>query len=181
MATCYRIVDLGTQKVEWQGSIKLQPKIIVSWELDALTGDGRPFSVHKRYTFSSHEKANMRQDFESWRGVPFTEEDLGKFRISNLLGKSCLIGIVHNTKNGKTYANISSIMKLPKGMTPPALVNPMVEFDLEEFDQSVYSGLSQSLQQTISLSPEYARAVGSDSHQAMAEREEDEFGGGTPF
>jgi hypothetical protein len=133
---------------------------MISWELNATMSDGKPFSVHKRYTFSSHEKATMRQDLEAWRGLPFSAQDLGSFKLSNLLGKSCLIGIVHTTKNGKTYANISSIMKLPKGMDVPPLVNKLVELDLGEFDQDVFDGLSQGIRDTIALSPEYAQAVG---------------------
>lgn len=165
IATCYRIIDLGTQKVEWQGTVKFQHKILIGWELDAKMQDGRPFSMSKRYTYSSHEKATFRHDLESWRGVPFTPYDLGKFQLANLLGKSCLMGIVHTTKNGKTYANISSIMKLPKGMAPPVLVNPLVEFDLDEFNQDIYNSLSQGLRETIALSPEYAKAVGKGNVQ----------------
>jgi hypothetical protein len=160
IATCYRIIDLGTQKVEWQGAVKFQHKIMISWELAAKMADDRPFSVHKRYTYSSHEKSTFRQDLESWRGVPFTQEDLGKFQLANLLGKACLIGIVHTSKNGNNYANISSIMKLPRGMAPPPLVNPMLEFDLDEFNQDIYNGLSQGLRDTIALSPEYAQVIG---------------------
>ena len=99
VATCYRLVDIGTQKVEWQGTVKFKHKYMISWELEAKMTDGRPFSVHKRYTFSTDQKASLRQDLESWRGVPFTPEDLGKFQMANLLGKSCLIGIVHTTNN----------------------------------------------------------------------------------
>ena len=159
VATCYRVIDIGTQKVEFQGEVKFQHKVIISWELDAVMTDGRPFSIHKRYTLSSHEKANMRQDLESWRGVPFTPEEMGSFKLANLLGKSCLLGIVHTTKNGKTYSNISSIMKLPKGMTPPPLVNPLIELDLSEFNPEIYASLSQGLRETIALSPEYAQAI----------------------
>ena len=165
VATCYRIVDLGTQKIEWQGEVKFQHKIMLSWELDAKMKDGRPFSIHKRYTYSSHKKSTFRQDLEAWRGVPFSQEDMGKFKLSNLLGKSCLIGIVHTKKDGETYSNISSIMKLPKGMTPPALVNPLVEFDLDEFNLDIYHSLSQNLQNTIAKSPEYARARGAGTHE----------------
>lgn len=159
IATCYRIIDLGTQQIEWQNEVKHQHKIMLSWELNAAMSDGRPFSIHKRYTFSSHEKANMRQDLEAWRGVPFTAEDMGNFKLANLLGKSCLMGIIHSTKNGKTYANISSIMRLPKGMEPPKLVNELLEFDLSHFDADVFAKLSQGIRDTISKSPEYAQAI----------------------
>lgn len=72
-ATCYRLIELGTQQVEWQGTIKHQFKIMLSWEIgDERMGDGRPFTVHQHYTLSASDKPKLRQDLESWRGVPFT-------------------------------------------------------------------------------------------------------------
>jgi hypothetical protein len=162
IATCYRIIDLGTQRVEFtKGEPKFPHQCMLSWELAAKMSDGRPFSIHKRYTYSSHEKSALRIDLESWRGKAFTPDDYSKFKFSNLLAKSCLMGIIHETgKNGKVYANISSIMKLPTGMTAPPLVNDVVDFDLGEFDAFVYESLSQNLRDTIAQSPEYAQAVG---------------------
>lgn len=161
IATCYRVVDLGTQQVEWQGKAKRQYKIMVSWELtEEKMSDGRPFTMHKRYTLSSSEKSALRQDLEAWRGIAFKEEDFGSFDIGVLQGKSCMIGIVHETKNGKTYANISSILCLPKGMVPMTLVNPMARFDLTEFNQDVFSSLSEGLQAVIAKSPEYQELKG---------------------
>lgn len=161
VATCYRVVDLGTQQIEWQGKAKHQYKIMVSWELtDEKMSDGRPFTTHKRYTLSSSEKSSLRQDLEAWRGQPFQESDFGTFDIGVLLGKPCMIGIVHEQKNGKTYANVSSILRMPKGMTAPVLVNPTVRFDLTEFNQDIFNGLSESLQAVIAKSPEYQELKG---------------------
>jgi hypothetical protein len=157
----YRVIDLGTQQIEWQGQVKHQHKILLSWELDCLMEDGenagKPFSIHKRYTYTWSEKGSLRADLESWRGRPFTEEEMNNFKLKNLLGAPCLIGVVHNKKDGKTYANISSIMKLPKGMTAPKPVNPTVDFDLGDFNQAVYDSFSDNLKQTIAKSPEYQK------------------------
>jgi hypothetical protein len=161
VATCYRVVDLGTQLVEFKGEAKKQHKIMLSWELpDEKMADGRPFSIHKKYTLSSSNKANLRKDLESWRGVPFADEDFGKFDIGVLIGKSCLIGIVHSTKDDNTYANISSLMKLPKGTTAPPLINEPVYFSLSDFHQDVYDSLSDALKATIAKSPEYQSIKG---------------------
>lgn len=159
---CYRVIDLGTQQTTGEWGTKRAKKINISWELpDEKMADGeRVFSIHKRYTLSLHEKAILRQDLESWRGVPFTDEELKGFDIRNLLGKPCLLGIVHESKNGKTYANISSILKLPKGMTTPASANTPIQFDLSNFDQVVYDGFSEGLKATIAKSPEYQELKG---------------------
>jgi hypothetical protein len=51
-------------------------------------------------------------------------------------------------------------MRLPKGMTAPAMVNSPLQFNLAEFNQDVFDMLSQNVQATIMKSPEYARAKG---------------------
>jgi hypothetical protein len=163
VAVGYRIIDLGTQQIEWQGTKKRQHKILISWELDALMTEGenagKPFTMHKRYTYTFDPKGALRPDLEAWRGRPFTEQEIEDFKLNKLLGAPCLMGIVHNKKDGKTYANISSIMKLPKGMTAKPLINPTVDFDLSDFDQTIYDSFSDGLKETIALSPEYAEAT----------------------
>ena len=78
LAVCYRIIDLGTQKVVFQNENKFLRKVMVSWELpDEKMDDGRPFVISKRYTWSMHEKATLRKHLEAWRGKGFSEEDFG--------------------------------------------------------------------------------------------------------
>ena len=163
-AICFRLIDLGTQQVDWQGTTKHQHKVMLSWELPTElipTGDmaGQPFTVHQRYTYSSHEKARLRLDLESWRGQAFQDHELAAFDMQKLLGKPCLLGIIHDTNDGKTYANIRSLSRLPKGMEPPKPVNATVYFSLAYPDWKVYDSLSDSLKATIARSPEYAELV----------------------
>lgn len=175
LAMCYRIIDLGTQPIEYKGEKKMQHKILISWELpDELMPDGEkegePFTVHHRYTWSMHEKASLRRDLESWRGLAFQDGDFGPggFEIQNILGKPCLITIVHETKGDKTYANIASISKLPKGMQAPKFPKNDPKFcwlNGEEFDRDVFDSLSDKLKQAIMDSPEYkAFTTGGGEH-----------------
>lgn len=77
IAVCYRVIDLGTQETTFKGEVKHQHKILISWEIpDEKMKDGRPFTIGKRYTWSMSEKANLRNDLESWRGK-FTAADFG--------------------------------------------------------------------------------------------------------
>lgn len=173
IATCIRVIDLGTQKWDYQGQTKTGRKVLITWEIpDELMDDGRPFTINKKYTFSSHEKANMRKDLESWRGVPFKDSDFGAggFDIKNLLEKGCMLNVVHNPKDGTVYANIASIARLPKGVNAPLTINPTVYFDLDKPDWAVYDGLSDGLKKTISESPEYheARSMNEDRGPSSA-------------
>lgn len=115
-AVCVDVVDLGVLDVSWQGQTKRQHKINVAWVIDEEREDGKPFMVFKRYTLSLSEKASLRKDLESWRGRKFTREEEMGFDVETVVGKSCVLGVAHAEKSGTTYANVTSISPLMKGM-----------------------------------------------------------------
>lgn len=159
-AICYRFIDLGTQQTTFSGQTKHQRKIMLSWEItdpDEKMEDGRPWTISQRYTWSMHEKAGLRKALESWRGKPFEETDFGQdgFDTKNLIGAPCLLSIMRVDKEGKTYANISSVTKLPKQMQPGTLTNETVYFSLDDFNAATLSKLNDGMQSTIKSSPEY--------------------------
>ena len=55
LARCYRIIDIGTQRSEYDGVEKKQRKISLFWELHGedddgnklVTDDGRPMAIFK--------------------------------------------------------------------------------------------------------------------------------------
>lgn len=165
MARCYRFIDLGSHEQTYQGESKgLKRLVMVGFELAGeLMEDGRPFTIHKRYTWSTHEKANMRKDLESWRGAKFNDGDFGEggFDVRNLLGVPATLTIVHSESDGKNYSNIASIGKAMKGVTMPPQVNTSVYLSLESdrFDRTIFDGLSDKLKAFIGESPEYRRLI----------------------
>jgi hypothetical protein len=82
-------------------------------------GERFPLLVRDRYTLSLGEKSRLRKFLESWRGKKLTPDELKKLDLETLLGKPALLQITHNVSGDNTYANITSIMALPKGMTAP--------------------------------------------------------------
>ena len=173
VAVCYRVIDIGTQVVEYKGQTKHQRKVQVSWELsDELMEDGRPFTIHNRYTWSMHEKSNLRAHLEAWRGKKFADSDFGDdgFDVENLLGKCCMLQIVHSESG---YANIAAVAAMPKGQPKEKeTVNDRVLLSLEpsEFDGNVMNALSESLQDAIRNSPEYQSLV-DDGRKKEIERQ----------
>jgi hypothetical protein len=123
-ATCIDIIDLGMVETTWQGKTKRQHKVVLRFFCDEWMKDNegkdRPLWVDKRLTFSLHEKGNMRPFLEAWRGQKFTNEEVEYgFNIAKLLHAPAFIQVVHNATADRTYANIATIMRLPKGMTAP--------------------------------------------------------------
>lgn len=161
-ARCVLIADLGSQQSEYQGEIKHAYKLLVQFEItdpETRRDDGKPFTISKRFTASLHEKAGLRKTLESWRGRPFTSEELRGFSLVNVLGKPCLLSVVQETKGDRTYSNIASIMGLPKGMTCPEPVTTPTSFDLSKPDWETFDALSERLQEQIAESPEGRAAI----------------------
>lgn len=162
-ARCCRLIDLGSQESEFQGEKKLQRKILISWELSELRTDGSPFQISRRFGLSLHEKSALRAFLQAWRGRPFSDTELAGFDLRKLLNAPCLLNVVHTERAGKQYANIASISPLPRQMTAPDLSAPTLCFDIDEPDllkaQGILEGLSDSLQATITGSPEWLARI----------------------
>lgn len=161
LGICWRLIDLGTQETSYQGTVRHQHKIYIEWLLpNERNADDEPHVVGKRYTLSSSEKSNLRQDLESWRGRRFTDADFegaDAFDLRRVLGAACLVSVIHNERDGKRYADVQSIAAVPKGTPTPSLhCHPVyLSLDPDDFDQTVFDGLGERLRQAIAESPEY--------------------------
>lgn len=121
LAVCVDVVDLGNVKTQWQGKEKTQHKARVVWQINERMDDGKPFTAQRRYTLSLDDRAALRKDLESWRGRAFSEDELNGFDVESVIGKGCMLNVVHETRDGKTYDNVATVMRLPKGMNPPPI------------------------------------------------------------
>lgn len=127
-AVCDMVVDLGVQASPG-GQFAPKRTLLLRFQIPServeITKDGEtkslPAVISRTVGLSLNEKATLRQLLQSWRGRAFTPEELKKFDLVNVLGKPAFINVTHSVKGEKTYANLTSIMPLPKGMTPPAL------------------------------------------------------------
>ena len=101
-------VDLGQQESPWGAKHKLS----LVFETQLTDEEGKPFILVKRYTWSLHEKSNLRKDLERFRGQKFTQVELTEgVDLETYIGMSCNILVVHNeVEDGKVYANIESVL-----------------------------------------------------------------------
>lgn len=170
LARCYRIIDLGTQKSEYMGQTKYLRKVMLGWEIHGMHDDGtpikmqdgRPFSIFKNYTMSWSEKANLRLDLQSWRGRPFTQEEMRKFDLKNVLGAFCMVNVIERPSKdgGRMYTNVDGITPVPamiKQNGVPAAVNKNELFSISEPDMEMFNGFSDNLKAKISASPEWEK------------------------
>lgn len=187
----FSLVDLGTQKVSWDGEEKWTPKLRLAFELPEQTIEGevtengkttkvtKPMVVSIELTRSLGERATLRKHLETWRGQAFTSKELASFSLKNLLGKACLLTLVHKTSQaGRNYCAIQGIAKLPKSMKAPAKTeNDHVFYEIEQGDGGQFSELPEWLQDKIRASREFSGA--SSAPQAVDNTDAD--GNQIPF
>jgi hypothetical protein len=120
-AVCCDVIDHGLVEITFSGKTQKKHKITIAWQIDELMDTGKPFLVRRRYTLSLHEKATLRRDLESWRGKAFSDKELEGFDLESLLSVACLINVIHENRNGSVFANVASVMRLPKNMVAPTV------------------------------------------------------------
>jgi len=178
IAFCNLIADIGLQpgsgsfpKPRHRLYVRFEtPNERVEYEKDGKKKEG-PLSVGSFYTASMSKKSTLRKHLESWRGRQFTDEEASAFDISAILGKPCMITVVHETKGGETYANITNIAPVPKGMQVPAgAENPLICY--EPGDVSAYDRLPEWLRKKIDAQLVEQREV---SSAEAAEFEDDQI------
>lgn len=163
VAVCYAVVDLGTQYSEKFG--KHARKVVITWEIPELMfefeKDGvkktLPKAISSRYTLSLGLKSTLRGVLESWRGRPFSAEELAGFDLRKLIGAACQVQIAQRQgTGGRVVSFIQSVMAMPKGVKAPALINPPLFFNIASLTgKTLPPWLPEWLAKIIAQSKEY--------------------------
>ena len=134
-AVCVDVVDLGFVETSYGTKHKVRAVFYGGEDTVGSDNETLPMLIFATFTASLHEKANLRTFLQSWRGKPFTEEELHAFDLESLVGAPALVQVMHNKVGEKTYANITSIMRLPKGQKAPPIPSEYVRVkDREEME-----------------------------------------------
>ena len=161
IARCYSMIHIGTVEWEYNGETKYTNKVRLTFELPHemrdFSGEDKPMVISKEYTLSLHEKSNLRRDLEGWRGKSFTNQELNSFDITDVLGSSCNISIIHKTsKSGNEFAQIGSISGMSKGTQCPEQFNESFVFNYEDnFDSEWIEQQPEWVQDQIKNTDEY--------------------------
>ena len=136
IARCYQIIDLGTQDQPQYGNTA--HKIRFTWELpeelhDFGKGKQEPFAVSMTVNFFVGRNSNLQKLLEGWKGGTFSEKDWDNFELRKLVGRACMVNVVHATVNDVDYANVASVSPVPAKWADrvPAPINPPIYFEVE--------------------------------------------------
>lgn len=183
-AVCNMLVDLGLQYNKTYGNSSR--KVLIGWELPEelieIGGEPVPRTINQRYTASLNEKSVLRRDLAAWRGRDFTPAELSEFNLRNIVGAPCLLQVIHREYNGRKYANIASIMTIPKGMQKPQVSGKPVIYDIDEDDPSEVNNLPEWIKELVMSSESYQEKINVAGDASAVEFTElDEDDGVLPF
>lgn len=180
VARLVRIIDLGTQSDTWDGKPKQAEKVMLCWELPTKlhvfdeTKGPEPFLLSKEYTWFLGDTSNLTKDLTSWKGAKMDESTKKTFKITSLIGKTCLLGVAHKEKDGgKVYANVTTILPMMDGMTCPAQITESIIYDVRQGRDAVFAKLPSWIQKKIESCEDWKRRA--DSQQPDTEPEPDDI------
>ena len=172
VGTIYKFMNLGTRYQECKGVLKDYPDTLISitfetdeeheftFKKEDSTEEKvtKPLVISKEFTLSMGAKSNLRPFVEGVIGVKLTDEEAAHFDLEDLLGRSCLVSIVHKeSKDGRVFANIAGTSPLMKNMQPPILVNNITLFDINTATLEEVEALPKFAKEKVIISDEYKR------------------------
>lgn len=156
-AVCDMVVDLGVQPSPG-GQFAPKRTVMLRFQIPEvrveITKDGEtkslPAVISRTVGLSLNEKSTLYGLLTSWRGRAFTPDELKKFDLGKVAGKPAFVNVTHAVKGDRTYANLTSIMPLPKSMTAPALEGEALVYSTDTPDAAVFDKLPAWVQDKIS-------------------------------
>ncbi len=157
MAVCIGFIDLGEQYSEKFKNYSNKGMYV--WELPGETievdGEQKPRQLSKEFAISASNKSNLRKFIESWNGKSCSDEEFLEFDLFDQIGKPCQLNVVLNET--KEYANVDNLMPIPRGFPAPTTDTPLIRWDMETWDDTVFAALPEWIQDKIKKSSQYQK------------------------
>lgn len=176
-AVIFSIIDLGTQKEEFQWVEKDMHKIRIGFEF--ADDDDKVHTVFKEFGLSFNSKSKLRKFVDGMNGgnTPMTNEQAKTFNVYTLLNKETTINlIIKKSAKWSEYADIDSLSQRIKKIAiheRKAKTN-FLHLSEQHFNQEVFDSQPQFVREKIEASPEYAKLFGIENvAQANAEFEKE--------
>jgi hypothetical protein len=155
-AVCDMIVDVGIQPSP-AGQYAPKRTVILRFQIPEIrveiTREGEtvelPAVISRTLGLSLNEKSTLYGLLTSWRGKAFTPEELKKFDLSKIAGKAAFVNITHSVKGDRTYANLTSIMPLPKAIPAPVMEGEALVYSTDSPDPAIFAKLPNWMQEKI--------------------------------
>lgn len=162
IARCYQFIHIGTSRYEYMGQEKITNKIRYGFELPnelKVFKEGeqaKPIAIAAEFNLTMFEKGKLRPTIDGWLGKKLSDMEADSFDVETMVGKPCMLNVIHNDKG---YAEVASISPLPKGVECPPQINKSQVLNYSNFDRELFEKLPEFIRKRIENSDEYRRML----------------------
>ena len=87
--------------------------------------------------------------------MAYSDEQFGEVDLFDQVGRACQLNVVLNDTG--EYANVDSVIPLPKGMPAPTTDTPPILWNMDEWDDEKFAALPDWVQEKIKKSTQYQK------------------------
>lgn len=160
IAVCVHSIDLGEQLCEYEDKSKSynnQVQLVFELVGETIEIDGKqePRTLSRTLNFTRSKNGGLRKFVQSWLGKTFSDDAFAELDTNDLVGLPAQLSVILN-ESGE-YANIDTIMQLPKGMPAPKATLPLIRFDMEPWDDAAFEQLPDWAKEKVKKSTQYQK------------------------
>ena len=157
LAVCVGVIDLGEQYSEKFKNYRNEVQFV--WELAGETvevdGEQKPRQLSRTFSVAASKKSNLRGFLGGWNGVQYSDEQFQDLDLFGQAGRPCQLNVVLNDTG--EYANVDSVIPLPKGVPAPQAVSHTILWNMDEWSDEKFSALPDWVQEKIKKSTQYQK------------------------
>ena len=158
MAVCVGVVDLGEQYTEMYKSYSNKVKFV--WALPSETieveGKTEERQLSREFSIATKKTSKLRTFLGSWNSKNYTDEEYMELDLFEQVGKACQLNVVLNDTG--EYANVDSVMPIPKGMPAPVSKTAFFTWDMDAWDDAMFETLPEWTREQIKKSTQYQKS-----------------------
>lgn len=157
MAVCVGVVDLGEQYSEMYKSYSNKVKFVWALPGETIEIDGKmeERQLSREFSVATKKNSKLRTFLGGWNSKNYSDEEFMELDLFDQIGKPCQLNVVLNDTG--EYANVDSIMPLPKGFPAPASKTAFFTWDMDAWDDTIFEKLPAWTQDQIKKSTQYQK------------------------
>lgn len=157
MAVCVGVVDLGEQYSEVYKNYSNKVKFVWALPSETIEIDGKmeERQLAREFSIATKKTSKLRTFLGSWNSKNYTDEEYMEIDLFGQIGKACQLNVVLNDTG--EYANVDSVMPIPKGIPAPTSKTAFFTWDMDAWDDATFEKLPAWTQEQIKKSTQYQK------------------------
>ncbi len=157
MAVCVGVVDLGEQYSELYKNYSNKVKFVWALPGETIEIDGKTEErqLSREFSIATKKTSKLRSLLGSWNSKNYSDEEYMELDLFEQVGKACQLNVVLN--DAGEYANVDSVMPIPKGMPAPTSKTAFFTWDMDAWDDEVFEKLPEWTKDQIKKSTQYQK------------------------